>query len=648
MASSWTSSDSLGEQDLRLLLLDNYDSYTWILAHLLEAIAGVELLVRRNDALSREELVALAPDAVVISPGPGDPKNPADFGICAAVFEVFPELPVLGVCLGHQGLALACGGRVDLAPEPVHGRADLIFHDSTGIFEGIPNPTPATRYHSLVVTELPEVLVANAHSADGLVMGLRHRERPWWGVQFHPESIATPEGRRMLQNFVVFARNKAGKPQVPAAFRSAQEYAPKIQDQAQPRADAPPRPLPWQEPTAYLGAMAAYFAWIWLDDPAGFSVLAPGAKVLRNLDPAALRAVLAPHRGPLPYGPGFYGYIGYSWGRHLGLPLRQVPKVGELPELALLQVEEGLVFDHSRRQLYQFGGGPEILPQALPASRRPTPPQKLKRNREKVGYLSEIKAIQTALRMGESYEGCLSLEASSPCPDPLAYHLWLRSHSPARYGCYLQLPEGALSSCSPELFLELRDGTLRTEPIKGTRGRGSDPAADQMLADELLSSEKDRAELLMITDLLRNDLARVAERDTVQVPTMRALNRHPTVMHTSSVIEARLKEGLDLADVLAATFPGGSVTGAPKHRTVAILEGLEQRCRGVYTGAIGYFAKDQAHLSVAIRTAEIVEGRLRAGAGGAIVVHSDPESEWEEVGWKLAVMVGEAEEAGGQ
>ncbi|HNH50757.1 MAG TPA: aminodeoxychorismate/anthranilate synthase component II, partial [Myxococcota bacterium] len=181
-----TSSDSLGEQDFRLLLLDNYDSYTWILAHLLEAIAGVELFVRRNDALSREELVALAPDAVVISPGPGDPKNPADFGICAAVFEVFPELPVLGVCLGHQGLALACGGRVDLAPEPVHGRAELIFHDGTGIFEGVPNPTPSTRYHSLVVTELPEVLVANAYSSDGLIMGLRHRERPWWGVQFHP------------------------------------------------------------------------------------------------------------------------------------------------------------------------------------------------------------------------------------------------------------------------------------------------------------------------------------------------------------------------------------------------------------------------------------------------------------------------------
>ncbi|HNH49152.1 MAG TPA: anthranilate synthase component I family protein [Myxococcota bacterium] len=394
--------------------------------------------------------------------------------------------------------------------------------------------------------------------------------------------------------------------------------------------------------------MAAFPAWIWLDDPAGFSVLAPAAKVLRNLDPAALRAVLAPHRGPLPYGPGWYGYIGYSWGRHLGLPLQQVPKMGELPELALLQVEEGLVFDHRRRQLYQFGGGPDWVPQALPPSRRPAAPQKLQRNREKAHYLSEIKTIQTALRMGESYEGCLSLEASAPCPDPLAYHLWLRSHSPARYGCFLQLPEGALSSCSPELFLELRDGKLRTEPIKGTRERAADPSADRRLADELLSSEKDSAELLMITDLLRNDLARVARRDTVQVPTMRALNRHPTVMHTSSVIEARLKSGLDLTDVLAATFPGGSVTGAPKHRTVAILEGLEQRCRGVYTGAIGYFTKDQAHLSVAIRTAEIVEGRLRAGAGGAIVVHSDPASEWEEVGWKLAVMMGEAEEGGGE
>ena len=644
MASSWTSSDPRGGNSLRLLLLDNYDSYAWILAHLLEAIAGVELCVRRNDALSREELLALAPDAVVISPGPGDPKNPADFGICATVFEVFPELPVLGVCLGHQGLALACGGAVDLAPEPVHGRAEPIFHDGSGIFEGIPSPTPATRYHSLVVTALPAALVANAHSGDGLIMGLRHRDRPWWGVQFHPESIATPEGRRMLGNFVDMARRIAKKTRTLAALPPARE------ETLDPEKDPNPLPrlLPWQEPVAFLGAMADSAAWIWLDDPAGYSVLAPAARLLRNLDPAGLHEALRPHSGPLPYGPGLYGYIGYSWGRHVGLPLVQVPGAGELPELALLQVEQWLVFDHTRRQLYQFGEGAEIRPQALHLSRRPQALKSFKRNRTKSTYLSEIDSITVNLRMGDTYEACLSLEASAPCPDPLGYYLWLRSHSPARYGCYLQLPEGAMASSSPELFLELKEGRLRTQPIKGTRGRAADPDADQALAQELLSSEKDRAELLMITDLLRNDFARVAQPNSVQVPTMRALNRHPTVMHTSSVIEARLKGGLDLADVLSATFPGGSVTGAPKHRTVAILEGLEQRCRGVYTGAIGYLAKDQAHLSVAIRTAEITDGQLRAGAGGAIVVHSDPASEWEEVGLKLAVMMGEAEEEGGK
>ncbi len=667
MASTWTSSESVVEAaTLRLLLLDNYDSYTWILAHLLEAIAGVQVLVRRNDALSREELIALAPDAVVISPGPGDPKNPKDFGICAAVFEVFPELPVLGVCLGHQGMALACGGEVDQAPKPVHGHAEPIFHDGTGIFEGIPSPTPATRYHSLVVTELPPMLEANAHSGDGLIMGLRHRERPWWGVQFHPESIATPEGRQMLRNFVAMARSFKEKRALldgapkgvwgdQGSWRVGSSEAEinggpkeKITGRKFAREKTDFRLLPWQEPEDFLGTMTEFPAWIWLDDPAGFSVLAPAARVLRNLDPAALREALAPHQWPLPYGPGLYGYIGYSWGRHLGLPMVQVPKVGELPELALLQVEEGLVFDHGRRQLAQFGGGALIAPQALAKSRRPEPPKSFRRNRPKAIYLYEIDKIKLYLSLGDTYEACLSLEARAPCPDPLAYHLWLRSHSPARYGCFLQLPEGAVSSCSPELFLELKEGRLRTEPIKGTRRRSSDPVADHALAQELLHSEKDSAELLMITDLLRNDFARVAEPNSVQVPTMRQLNRHPTVMHTSSVIEARLKKGLDLADVLAATFPGGSVTGAPKHRTVAILEHLEDgirgRCRGVYTGAIGYLTKDQAHLSVAIRSAEITGGQLRAGAGGAIVVHSDPESEWEEVGWKLAVMMGEAKE----
>jgi anthranilate synthase component II len=184
-----------------LLLLDNYDSFTYNLYHYLGEL-GAEVVVRRNDALSTEEAIALRPDAIVISPGPCDPDRA---GISLDLVRAAAEVcPVLGVCLGHQAIAQAFGGRVVRAPLPMHGKLSSIEHDGEGLFEGLPTPFRATRYHSLVAEpeSLPVCLRVTARTADGVIMALMHKQRPIYGVQFHPESIATEHGHRLLRNFL--------------------------------------------------------------------------------------------------------------------------------------------------------------------------------------------------------------------------------------------------------------------------------------------------------------------------------------------------------------------------------------------------------------------------------------------------------------
>jgi len=185
----------------RVLLIDNYDSFTFNLVQALRVL-GAEVWVRRNDAIDLEAARALEPTHLLISPGPGRPEKA---GISIEAIAAFAgRVPVLGVCLGHQALAAAFGGHVGSARHLMHGKSSEVYHDSRTLFEGLPNPFTAGRYHSLAVLEeeLPEVLTVSAYTSDGEIMGLRHRELPLEGVQFHPESVLTPRGESLLRNFL--------------------------------------------------------------------------------------------------------------------------------------------------------------------------------------------------------------------------------------------------------------------------------------------------------------------------------------------------------------------------------------------------------------------------------------------------------------
>ncbi|MCH7814234.1 MAG: aminodeoxychorismate synthase component I, partial [Planctomycetes bacterium] len=253
-------------------------------------------------------------------------------------------------------------------------------------------------------------------------------------------------------------------------------------------------------------------------------------------------------------------------------------------------------------------------------------------NMSRQAYLARVERILRYIEAGDVYQVNLTQRlTTTTSADALNLYRRLRRANPSGYAALLSWDDRAVISSSPELFLDLRDGCVVTRPIKGTRPRTDDEADDARRRSELLACSKDRAELTMIVDLLRNDLGRVCAWGTVQVTSPAELETHPTVHHLVGTIRGRLRPGCDWADLLRASFPGGSITGAPKIRAMQIIDELEPTCRSVYCGSIGYLGLDGSLcLNIAIRTMVLDAGRLHLFAGGGIVADSDPQAEYDE------------------
>ncbi len=351
---------------------------------------------------------------------------------------------------------------------------------------------------------------------------------------------------------------------------------------------------------------------------------------------------------------GWLGYLGYELKRETGgssLP------AAALPDAALVFAGRAVVIDHQEHCtfLLTLGDGPadpgtqtwldtarravlgstDSAPGPAP---REVPVFSVRDNR--AAYLEKIKQSQEEIGEGNTYEVCLTtrLEARLEEPvDPLPLYLALRGANPAPFAHLLRFPGVALASTSPERFLKLgADGSLRAEPIKGTRRRSADPREDDALKEELSASLKDRAENIMIVDLLRNDLSHFAVPGSVTVSRLCAIETYATVHQMVSTIDARLRPGSSRAEAVSSAFPAGSMTGAPKISTMAILDRLEQAPRGAYSGAAGYFSlTGAADLAVVIRTLVLEDDgaatHLSLGVGGAVTADSVPAEEWEEV-----------------
>ena len=672
------------------LLIDNYDSYTFNLYQLIASVAGEEPVVVRNDEADWNALAAHPWDRIVVSPGPGRPERERDLGIGRAALAQ-REIPVLGVCLGHQGLAHVHGASVVRADEIVHGLISRVFHRGEELFAAIPQGFAAVRYHSLVVEPaLPPQLEAIAWADDGTLMAIRDRERAAWGVQFHPESIGTEHGEQLVANFIALSpgrrrvRGVAPPPhstvvpggRTPARSSGAVLVAHRVVDRT-PDAES--------AFAALFGDQAHAF---WLDsslvDPAlsrfsfmGAAIGGLGAQVRYRVGGSQLtvtrggesrvheetlftylsRELARLHTDspelPFDLNGGFVGYLGYELKADCGA---SAAHEAQLPDAFLLLADRIVAIDHElgRTHLLALSDGRAHEAQAadawldatlaaldaLPVLAEPAMLDhgqsalefRLSRGREH--YMANIETCKRLLESGESYEICLTNTLALPAlSDTFELYRVLRRVNPAPYSAYLRMQEGAVLSSSPERFLRAtRDRTVEAKPIKGTARRGADRATDAAARDALARSPKDRAEHLMIVDLLRNDLGLVSQIGSVRVSQLMDVESYETVHQLVSTIRGRLRDDVDLVDCIRATFPGGSMTGAPKLRTMEIIDALEGLPRGVYSGALGYLALNgTADLSIVIRTLVATPGGASIGSGGAIVMLSDADDEYDEM-----------------
>jgi para-aminobenzoate synthetase len=360
---------------------------------------------------------------------------------------------------------------------------------------------------------------------------------------------------------------------------------------------------------------------------------------------------------PAPFGGGFVGYLGHEARHECGHPVRHRSPT---PDAVWVAVDRFVAVDHREAVTHLVALVPDGTPTpptwldataATLAGLRPLPEPPpapavdpgavaaaLVADRDR--YLADIRRCVDHLSDGDSYEICLTTHAEvAAAVDGFTVHRRLRRANPAPYGAYARLGGVEIACASPERFLRVTaDSTVETRPIKGTAPRGATLAEDDALATALASDPKTRAENLMIVDLLRNDLHRVCEPGSVAVPRLMAVERHATVHQLVTTVSGRLREGLAAVDALRACFPGGSMTGAPKHRTLQLLDEIEGEARGVYSGTLGWLGFDgAADLAIVIRTAVRHGGTWRVGAGGAVVLDSDPAAEYEEMLLKAAV-----------
>jgi para-aminobenzoate synthetase len=680
---------------MRTLIIDNYDSFTYNLYHYMATVTGIEPVVLRNNDPGLTVSSLTCYDNVIISPGPGRPDRPADLGVCGEVIQA-GVVPVLGVCLGHQGICHAFGCRIQPAPEPYHGRLSPVLHNQADILAGLPSPFLAVRYHSLIAQGTSNELESIGWTPEGILMAVRHRFRPLWGVQFHPESICTEHGYQLLRNFAELSLRwrheiaSAKRPMTAVSLAVVPKAAPvstlrvlhrrlAVEAAAEVVFDALYRGSDhffWLDSSrpgspygrfSFMGDASGSLSRIVTADVWAQQITVESAAGVEHIDTSFfdwIRADLAAHpieppNLPFDFALGWVGYLGYELKAECGGD--RVHR-SDYPDAMMLFVDRAIAFDHeediiyllalvesrddtcAQRWLAETAAQLETLA-ASPAGSVPDPEIELGRlsaRHDRAHYLKLIAACQQQIAAGESYEVCLTnmLTAHGKL-NPMDGYRLLRARNPVPFAAQLRFGALSVLSCSPERFLRIsRDGMVESRPIKGTRPRSKSPAEDESLRTDLASNSKDRAENLMIVDLVRNDLSTCAEVGSVRVDHLFEVETYATVHQLVSTVRARLRADRSVVDCVRAAFPGGSMTGAPKIRTMQIIDDLEKGPRGVYSGVLGYFSlSGTADFSIVIRTLVVVPGRVETGVGGAIIALSDADAEYEETAVKATPLL---------
>ena len=755
-------------QPRRILFIDAYDSFSQNIIALLEGLLQVEVdLIHIDNKLynsSNEQFLRLLSsyDAVVAGPGPGNPYNARDVGLIKKLWDLEGEhlLPVLGICLGFQSLALSCGACVERLREPRHGVVAKVVHDGQSIFRGLVD-VQAVQYHSLQVQIGSEKQFGSGLDGAGLPYGIdnvcesleplawdldnvangavlvamKHASKPFWGVQYHPESICTnTDGAKIMLNWweeaeIWKSKNRPNKTlKQNTALRRSQGH---MVNGNEPFKDL----LPPKELDATLGSQSKAISFTSFEcntltvldiydalqqlqysavvlesatnasggpvnsETGQKSVVgvyssntlklhyyiaekelviqqASGSTVLRrkvqNIWPF-LANLLSSQRvcdGPAesPFWGGFIGYISYE----AGLDTIDVTPPSEKcdkrrPDICLAWINESIVVDHVEKTVWVQSIGRNTSEWVDAMSQKLQDMERRKVSAQQNGvnpcsnnmfnYLSKAErhsptteTYQNKVRMckeficaGDSYELCLTDKSKVVIPQttnnkqlPWQMYLRLRKINPAPFQAYLDFGDLHLLSSSPERFLRWdRKGVCQYRPIKGTVKKRPDLSRAE--AVEILSSSKERAENLMIVDLIRHDLHGVVGSGNVTVRKLMSVEEYASVYQLVSVVEGQLGAEQHGIDVLAASLPPGSMTGAPKRRSCEILKGIEeQKPRGIYSGVLGYLdVGGGGDFSVVIRTAYKWNDRFSSFANGDDVGCEEPDDDKDQDVWHI-------------
>lgn len=683
-----------------ILFIDCYDSFSYNLVRLLEKAAETEVRVVHNDAVEIAELQKYLPlvEAVVIGPGPGNPLVAEDAGVITDLLQYLDAhpVPLLGVCFGFQSLVHLYGGKIRRMNPPVHGQVSSIQLTEEGrnsLFLGVPNNFQAVRYHSLCSTDGSELTVTA--STDGVEMGVKHPSKPFYGVQFHPESVLSTYGETILRNFANLARVynqsyrvSAFDPRNAMPLALCDVYKPyklenssiddsivvtkisnipvqtvdKVSEILRNGSKDPKSEFVCLESHSFPGQWTIFGnlevgKTVHIRSKNGKVYIGPlGAEA--ELCSVDVFSALAEYMSPRLYSPevctkyenlpfvgGLVGYITYEGGCQYTTNLGEYTESGMHSDVSMVFVSETVLVNKNTQTMYVIGS-PEWCStfvskfNSTNAAKSSVFVHAVETvNTDKELYSKQYTECQTKLVSGDSYELCLTTPTQVTLNTTNTWHIYkqLVRNNPAPYCSYIAFDDVLLAT-SPERFVAYDGRKCEFRPIKGTVRKG--PGVTLESATAILKTPKEQAENLMIVDLIRHDLQHLLTN--VNTPQLMQVEEYHSVYQLVTSIEGEFNNLSKVSgfDVLVQSLPPGSMTGAPKKRSVEILRAIEPSPRGIYSGVHGYWSiHNQGDWSVVIRS--LFRNKLSdpakytLGAGGAITVLSTCDGEYEEMHAKL-------------
>lgn len=711
---------------MKLLLIDNYDSFTYNIYQYLREL-NHEVQVFRNDKITIDNIREISPDAIFLSPGP---KTPSEAGICIDTIKEFAgKISIFGVCLGHQAIGEAFGGVITHAKTLMHGKTSSIKPFAKGVMKEFDTEFIATRYHSLVIQRetLPDCLEITCETEDGEIMGVVHKQYNIEGVQFHPESILTTEGKKIFISFLKRTQallqncehKKAGNLMAASFLKSnLKEFTPEsfinIQQQAQIIEINQSAYQLFQKITSHFGTdqcfllESAYgpkidctrtiigvfpcfelrldnkqlavksqdatqhnvlhriFRNVYPEKDGGFDI---GTDKFSNVFNILTKSIHLEkeHDLDITVNNGLIGYFGYEYLHYIESVPRKTHNALGLPDVHLKYYQILIEIEHDDNKMIfienkifgkKINAADELVsviqgnPRALqPKAKRQTiplnmdpmdQPSTIQSNITKEKYFELVAKAKHYIYEGDIFQVQLGQRLTLDGFNIEAIDLYdkLRQINPSPYMFFWDSKDYQLIGDSPELQLRIENDEVMIRPIAGTsKGKGHDEASRREIINKFQNDAKENAEHIMLVDLARNDIGTMAIPGTVCVKQLMSVEEFSHVFHLTSTVVGNLYKGLNSMEIFEATFPAGTLTGAPKVRAMEIISELEPEIRGPYGGAFGFFDfNGNIVSSIIIRTALKIGSKIFLQASAGIVADSIAENEWQETEFKMKAL----------